>query len=672
LKSNTVVELEGVNGEWFNLTTGDRGVYLATDVKGAFFDPPVKAVYEEPGNYAGSRYLNHRVLRRDITFGVEILNDAQSGPRSWLSRDSEWRKAWAFDKDCTLYVTTPDSGTRRLKLRLLESPDVDMKHDPNMMPLNRTVMTCVAGDPFWYQDDVIYTATTATNTTFDPNAFSWPWAPASLPSENLTITVNPSDGKGGLNPTDQYIFPKWTVPGSTFAPALPYVPGLDWLGAPQSRATIWTIPDYSFEDAEQADRRVRMPGLIGGLRTDEYQCFNLDGIVGGGNFKLTHNGQTTGNIPWNASAGVVKASLEALANIAYDDVEVTVGKATRETQILQIEGATGGTFTLSFAGSTTDPIPFNATDLQIWTALVALPSIGLFDISVKSKISNEAQTVTLVGEPTGGTFTLSFDGSTTDPIAWNASPLTVYNAVTGIGPIDWWDINVSQEWWKKYAPWTVTFARPLINLGLGLIPPGRYEGVDVPKLTGNADGLTGGAGMDVIVSTQAEGSRPYVITFGGTRNGQNVPDLIVNGAGLTRGDSSAPAPQATVYTDVPGSKPYIVRYRNNLSGTSFPLLGVDTSLLTGYGTISSRVWKTVEGYTAPAENCVIDADPRVEQVVSESGSTLWARMNGVRFRNPIPPYTESKTFTISVSGCVAGQLVSLRLPRPWSRPWGLE
>ena len=45
MKSGTVVELQGVNGEWFNLTTGDRGVYLSTDVKGAFFDPPVKAVY---------------------------------------------------------------------------------------------------------------------------------------------------------------------------------------------------------------------------------------------------------------------------------------------------------------------------------------------------------------------------------------------------------------------------------------------------------------------------------------------------------------------------------------------------------------------------------------------------------------------------------------------------
>ena len=66
--TDTVVELEGVNGELFNLTTGDHGVFLATDVEGCFYDPPVKVVIEEPGNYPGARYLNHRVLKRDIIF----------------------------------------------------------------------------------------------------------------------------------------------------------------------------------------------------------------------------------------------------------------------------------------------------------------------------------------------------------------------------------------------------------------------------------------------------------------------------------------------------------------------------------------------------------------------------------------------------------------------------
>lgn len=656
----TVVELEGVNGEWFTLAgpnSGDRGVYLATGVSG-LFDPPVKAVYEEPGNYPGARYLSHRVLQRDVIFAVHILND--EGANSWLSRDSEWRKAWAFDRDCKLYVTTEESGTRYLKVRLFESPEIDTEVDPNGQTLNTAKMVTVAGDPFWYQDDVVYTATTTTNTTFNPALLSFPWPIASIPTETLTITVDPSDGKGGLNPTDQYIFPKWTVPGSSFPPSEPYIPGLDWLGAPASRATIWTLPDYSFEDTEQANRRLKLPGLIGGLRTDEVQAFNLDGIVQAGNFKLKFGSETTGNIPWNASTGVVKSSLEALAAIAFDDVEVTRGDVTNEIQVINIEGATGGSFTLSFAGQTTATIPFNVDDVTLWTRLVALSSVNLFDLSVRSKVTNETQTIKLVGEPTGGTFTLTFDGSTTAPIAWNANAIEIFNKLTSIGPIDFNDINVNQEWWKPYAPWTVRFSRPLLVAG-------QFEGVDVPKITADPSGLTGGAGMDVIISVENEGSRPYVLTFKGTRAGQNVPEITANTSGLT-----GPAPNVRIYTDNPGSYPYLVKFRNNLSGQSFGLLEVDTSLLTGFGTIGYRSWKLVEGYTAPAENCIIDTDPRVEQVVSESGSSVWSRMNGVRFRNPIPPWTRNKTFSITASGCPPGQVVSLRLPRPWSRPWGLE
>lgn len=239
----TVVELEGVNGEVFTLAgadAGDRGVYLGTDVTG-LYDPPVKVVYEEPGNYPGARYLNHRILRRDIVFGVEILNDKSE---SWMSRDSEWRKAWAFDRPCKLSITTEESGTRSLYLSLLEQPDISWRHDPTMNSLNRAGMICVAGDPFWYEEPVEYSVETQTDTTgitsiWDPELGSPHLNPA---AETLTITVDPSDGKGGLNPTDQYVFPKWILPA----------PGR------------LVVPDYSFEDPDLANRRIITPTLLVG------------------------------------------------------------------------------------------------------------------------------------------------------------------------------------------------------------------------------------------------------------------------------------------------------------------------------------------------------------------------------------------------------------------------
>jgi len=651
----TIVELEGVNGEWFTIAgddAGDKGVWLATGVAG-LFDPAVKASYEEPGNYPGARYLTHRVLRRDLIFAVHIMSD---GGETWLSRDSEWRKAWAFDRDCKLYVTTQDSGTRYLKVRLFESPDVDTETDPNGRTLTTVKMITVAGDPFWYQDDVVYTAVTKTDTSFDPAILPWPW-PQNIPTETLKIKVEPEDGKGGLNPTDQYIFPKWTVPGSPHAPSQPYVPGLPWLGAPTSRATIWTLPDYSFEDQDKANRRVKLPPLIGGIRTNEVQEYNLDGIIESGTYRLKFGSETTAPILWNAGLSKIKDALVALGAIAYNDVEVKRGKVTNEVQTINITGATGGTFTLQFAGQVTQPIPFNASDLQLWNALQALPNIGLFDIQVRSKVTNEVQTVKLQGEPKSGTFTLTFDGQTTGPIPWNANPLQVHGALTALSNLEPLDITVNQEWWKPYAPWTIGFNQ------IGT----KFRGVDVPSLTGDPDLLEGGANLDVVVSTETQGSRPYVLKFRGLRGGQNVPELVPDISGL-----SGPEPAVTVHQASPGSHPVRVEFMGALSGKPQPLFEVDTTGLVGPSEIDSRVWRKVTGVTAPAENCVVNSDPRVEQIVSESGSPVWSRMNGVRFKYPIPPWTRDKEFEITVSGATAGQMVSLSLPRPWSRPWGLE
>lgn len=657
----TVVELEGVNGEWFTLAgpnAGDRGVYLGTGVKG-LYDPPVKAVYEEPGNYPGSRYLNHRILRRDIVFGVEILND--HGANSWLSRESEWRKAWAYDRDCKLYVTTEESGTRYLKLRLLESPEVDMHTDPNGRSINRTIMTCVAGDPFWYEDDVVYEAVTQDDTTFDPNPLPWPWPKEELPTETLYITVDPEDGKGGLNPTDQPIWPKWVVPGSTEQPAEPYVPWLPWLGAPNSPATIWTIPDYDFEatDDDLANRRIRMPGLIGGLWTNEIQKIYVEGRPTGGTYTLQLGEEITGPIPYNASNAQIKSALEALAQVALDDVKVTRDARVNEVQYVDVVGgATGGTYTLTFDGETTDPIDYNANAIEVWAKLNALSTITLWDIKVTEEVVREEQTVTLVGEPKEGTFTLSLDGHETDPIPWNAGAFTMHNRLVALPNIDLFDISVTRRW-EKYSPWRIRFN------GSGL------AGVDVSTLVGDPTNLGGGAGIDVKVETVQQGSHRYRIEFRDELAAYNLPEMTADPSGLTGGSD----PDVVVTTEVNGSHPYVVEFQNGLSGIDMPVMLGDVSGITGYiGTMEPTVRAEVvqEGHTYPGENAVIDTDPRTEQVAAENGAELWARMNGVRWKHPIPPYTKSKTFEITVSGTVPGEIVTLRLPRAWTRPWGMN
>ena len=49
---------------------------------------------------------------------------------------------------------------------------------------------------------------------------------------------------------------------------------------------------------------------------------------------------------------------------------------TDEQQTIRVTNATGGTFTLTFNGQTTAPIAFNATNAQVDAALEALSSLG--------------------------------------------------------------------------------------------------------------------------------------------------------------------------------------------------------------------------------------------------------------------------------------------------------
>jgi len=269
----TVVEVEGCNGEWFTIAgsrAGDRGVWLGTKVEG-LFDPPVKTVYETPGNYPGARYLNHRVLRRALVFGVEVLND-KGGEQSWGRRESEWRKAFSYDRDTIIHVTTDQSGLRSLKVRLNEQPEVDMFTDPHGRSVNRTVMVVTAADPFWNEEDAVYSIQTKTDTRFNPTFWTPPWPWEELPKEELFFDVKPSDGKGGVNPTDQIIFPKWILPGSIDPiPEFgwPFPPGVDipWEKAPFA---TFMLPDYDFvmdPDNPERWRRLKLPGLIYGENT---------------------------------------------------------------------------------------------------------------------------------------------------------------------------------------------------------------------------------------------------------------------------------------------------------------------------------------------------------------------------------------------------------------------
>ncbi len=80
--------------------------------------------------------------------------------------------------------------------------------------------------------------------------------------------------------------------------------------------------------------------------------------------------------------------------------------------------------------------------------------------------TNEVQTITLTGGPTGGTFTLTFGAQTTTAIAFNASAADVQAALRLLSTIGPYGVVVTGA---AGGPYTVTMAGPLANLASAAI-----------------------------------------------------------------------------------------------------------------------------------------------------------------------------------------------------------
>ncbi|WP_187368118.1 hypothetical protein [Nonomuraea terrae] len=103
----------------------------------------------------------------------------------------------------------------------------------------------------------------------------------------------------------------------------------------------------------------------------------------------------------------------------------------------------------------------------------------------------EVQTVTITGGPTGGTYTLTFDGETTAAIAYNATASAVQTALEALSNIEPGDVTAAGGPHPGTAV-TVTFA-------------GGYLGENVPQMSAASGSLTGGTTPTVTVTTTTGG-----------------------------------------------------------------------------------------------------------------------------------------------------------------------
>jgi hypothetical protein len=111
--------------------------------------------------------------------------------------------------------------------------------------------------------------------------------------------------------------------------------------------------------------------------------------------------------------------------------------------------------------------------------------------------TNEVQRVAITGSPTGGTFRLTFDGQTTAGIAYNANAAAVQAALEALPNITPGDVLCTGGTLPG-TPVDVEFR-------------GQYRQTNVPAMTADGTGLTGGSSPTVTVTTVTAGVTPATI-----------------------------------------------------------------------------------------------------------------------------------------------------------------
>lgn len=183
-------------------------------------------------------------------------------------------------------------------------------------------------------------------------------------------------------------------------------------------------------------------------------------------------------------------------------VRIGFGQTYSEPDAIELKNGAGQTCvyyapTAVLLGGTIEELRFCTPDpyvMQFLTGGDVITSGG----------TNEVQTVTITGTPTGGSFTLTYSGQTTAAVAYNAISSAVKSALVALSNIGSSDVTVTGGPGPG-TPYVVTFASAL-------------GGANIAQMTATA-GFTGGTSPAVAVTTTTPGAA------GSTAIGYRAPQV---------------------------------------------------------------------------------------------------------------------------------------------------
>jgi hypothetical protein len=239
-----LIKAYGANGNECTLHgpgAGAEGVWMAADQVEGFFDAPVRQTWDATAHQIGGTLQGMWYDVRDAMLGVHIegRDGLDAGEvEDWFRQLFVYRPD-RWDHDAVLpriEVTSDMSGTRSLDVQLYKAPDFNPGVDHIVTDYANPQFPLRAGQPFWYEPDVV--------TFFESTSTS---ASGTLPASN---------------PTDLPMYPKWNV---TRCQAT--LPDRSWIGPPGAR----TFGVDKLSGLDHSARNILLPALTvdhGGATVD--------------------------------------------------------------------------------------------------------------------------------------------------------------------------------------------------------------------------------------------------------------------------------------------------------------------------------------------------------------------------------------------------------------------
>ena len=144
-----------------------------------------------------------------------------------------------------------------------------------------------------------------------------------------------------------------------------------------------------------------------------------------GTYTLTHNGQTTTTIAWNATAATIQTALEALSTIGSGNVLVALASPN----------STDRTLTLTFRNSkAATNVPQTTIDVSGLVDMYSTAT-GFNTTTVTGGVFSEVQTIALANA-SSGTWRLAYNGEITAPLSPSITATQLKTALDGFVGID--------------------------------------------------------------------------------------------------------------------------------------------------------------------------------------------------------------------------------------------